>query len=97
MEGPLGRLAAFFVRYVPEECREAHKLFAKQFHYFWLPCPLCGTFTGGHEWRDIDGKPSSIPDPDGDPSVSIGICPTCTRAGHGHRAQPAETRPSDTC
>lgn len=55
--------------------------------YFWLPCPLCGKMFGGHEWRDYDGKGSSIPDP-AYPAGSgrgIGICPDCTRAGKGHR------------
>ena len=26
-----------------------HKLYAKMFGYFWIPCPLCGDMFGGHE------------------------------------------------
>ena len=26
-----------------------HKLRAKLFGYFWLPCPICGEMFGGHE------------------------------------------------
>lgn len=31
--------------------RFLHKLYAKFFGYFWLPCPLCGRYFGGHEWK----------------------------------------------
>ena len=27
------------------------KLYADFFGYFWLPCPICGKFFGGHECR----------------------------------------------
>ena len=62
-----------------------HRWYANAFGYFWLPCPLCGKDTGGHQWRDIDGKPSTIPDPDHPPGsgCGMGICPACTRAGRG--------------
>ena len=62
--------------------RWAHRVYARLFGYFWLPCNLCGEMTGGHEWRDIDGLPASIPDPHGGPG-RVGICPACTRAGKG--------------
>ena len=26
-----------------------HKIYAKAFGYFWIPCPLCGKEFGGHE------------------------------------------------
>jgi hypothetical protein len=29
--------------------RWMHKLYAKVFGYFWLPCPVCGEYFGGHE------------------------------------------------
>lgn len=80
-------LADYFVEYVPEECRTVHEVFARTLGYFWLPCPLCGTSFGGHEWRDIDAKPSTIPDPESGPGYSKGICPACTRAGRGERAK----------
>lgn len=76
-------LADYFVQYVPESARKAHELFAKALGYFWLPCPLCGAYSGGHEWRDIDGMACSIPDPDGAPGSHLGICRACTRAGRG--------------
>lgn len=55
--------------------------------YFWLPCPVCGTEFGGHEWKDRDGKPSSIPDPDYPVGTGHGrgICPACTIEGRGWR------------
>ena len=51
--------------------------------YFWLPCPLCGQFFGGHEWRDIDDKPSHIPSDR--PGIYQGICPDCTLSGYGQQ------------
>lgn len=29
--------------------RFIHKMWAKLFNYFWLPCPICGRTFGGHE------------------------------------------------
>ena len=29
--------------------RKLHKLYAYLFGYFWLPCPVCGKYFGGHE------------------------------------------------
>jgi hypothetical protein len=62
--------------------RWMHHAYAKLAGYFWLRCPLCGQFCGGHEWRDIGGKPSSIANPEGGTGF-IGICPACTRQGLG--------------
>lgn len=64
--------------------RAANRAYALVGGYFWLPCPLCGQEFGGHEWRDIDSKRSSIPAPDGPQGMSIGICPDCTEAGRGY-------------
>lgn len=50
--------------------------------YFWLPCPFCGKHFGGHEWKDIDGKCSSIPT--NGYGSGKGICPDCTVAGRGY-------------
>jgi hypothetical protein len=63
--------------------RTLNRLYARLFGYFWLPCPLCGQMSGGHEWRDIKGKPSAIPEPGSGPGSFAGICPDCTRAGRG--------------
>lgn len=48
--------------------RWSHKLYAKTFGYFWLPCPICGEYFGGHEVKY------------GTPSVPVGrrartVCP----------------------
>ena len=49
--------------------------------YFWLPCPLCGEFFGGQEWKDRGGTSSSLPTET--PGLYVGICPACTKAGRG--------------
>lgn len=61
--------------------RTLNKVYAAVAGYFWLPCPLCEKEFGGHEWRDIDGKASSIPAAAG--GNRVGICPDCTKAGKG--------------
>lgn len=67
--------------------RWVHRLYARTFGYFWLPCPLCGRMSVGHEWRDYDGLPSSIPVGPG--GSYRGICPTCTKAGRGVQQPPS--------
>jgi hypothetical protein len=62
--------------------RWLHRLWARLFGYFWLPCPSCGRMFGGHEWGDRDGKVASIPSEE--QGISTGICPGCTRAGKGY-------------
>lgn len=52
--------------------------------YFWLPCPVCHEYFGGHEWRSYDGLSPYVPDLDRLPSGGEGICPRCTRAGYGY-------------
>lgn len=32
--------------------RTFHRLYAKIVGYFWLPCPICGRYFGGHEWQE---------------------------------------------
>jgi hypothetical protein len=80
----------WFVRLVPERFRWAHRWYAQTHGYFWLPCILCGRESGGHEWRNIDGKPAQVSDPTRGPTAGVGICPWCTRAGKGSSALPAE-------
>lgn len=71
-------------RFIPESWREAHRLYAALCGFFWLSCPLCRCAFGGHEWRDIDGKPGQIPDTfDPGEGRTVAICPPCTRAGRG--------------
>lgn len=62
--------------------RFLHRWYARAFGYAWVPCPLCSKCTGGHEWRDRDGRSSAIADPN-IPGLWHGICPACTRSGYG--------------
>ncbi|MEU7170270.1 hypothetical protein ABZ949_02110 [Micromonospora tulbaghiae] len=79
------------MRFVPYRFRTIHRWWANLAGYFWKPCPLCGKPFGGHEWRDIDGKLSSVPNPMQQPwrqgayafTGQVGICPACTRVGRG--------------
>lgn len=59
---------------------------AKAGGWFWLPCPVCGEYMAGFEWRDVHGHDSSIPDLD-QPGTSHGICQGCTAKGIGCYAQ----------
>jgi hypothetical protein len=66
--------------------RWCHQLYARGLGYFWLPCPLCGQMSGGHEWKDRNGLPSSVPAYRyGESPRYEGICPQCTREGLGVR------------
>lgn len=71
----------YAVRHTEAE-RRWQERYARRNGFFWLPCPLCGHFFSGAEWRDIDGKVASIPD-EKNPSIGHGICPSCTQAGLG--------------
>ena len=66
--------------------RWVHQWFAFMGGYFWLPCPMCGRVMGGHEWRRVEGKVSSVPD--GKSDVFHGICPVCTYEGKGWETPP---------
>ena len=68
--------------------RDVHKFYAQVNHYFWLPCPTCGEEFGGHEWGNVEGHDSTIPDREypGDMSRGEGICPNCTALGVGCKA-----------
>jgi hypothetical protein len=72
-------------REIPEDDRQAHEWFALEHGFFWAPCVLCGREWGGHEWRDIDGKPSQVHLNPDEPTTGTGICPQCTRDGKGER------------
>jgi hypothetical protein len=60
--------------------RLMHRLYAAMAGYFWLPCPRCGVYFGGHEWRAPDGWVVTRSDSD-----RRLWCPTCTptRRFHG--------------
>ncbi len=61
--------------------RWVHHIYAVLFHYYWLPCPLCGQMTGGHEWHDRNGLSSTLRV---GPSRGKAICASCTLEGRGH-------------
>lgn len=67
-----------WMRLIPWQLRFVHRRFARRHGLFWLPCILCGRYSGGHQFA------GSIPDPT-QPGLSHGICPTCTRAGRSWR------------
>jgi len=69
------------------QSRARAEWYAHTNNYFWLPCPLCGEYFGGHEWLSGEDG-SSIPKPEA-PNSFIGICPACTRSGAGLRATAA--------
>ncbi len=52
--------------------RFLHRFYAVLMGYFWLPCPICGEYFGGHEWTNWQ----EVPDPN-----SLGnelcICDAC--------------------
>ena len=47
-----------------------NKLYANIKGYFWLPCPICGNYFGGHEWNNRDGLWTSG-------SMRTGVCNNC--------------------
>jgi hypothetical protein len=67
--------------------RTLHRFYAWLLGYFWIPCPLCGRYFGGHEWHYPDVL-SVIPKPGGGGTA---ICPSCTAAGLGKEFPPTLT------
>lgn len=65
--------------------RPFHRLFARCFGYFWLPCPLCRKPFGGHQWHTSSKRPGEIRDPEGGPYAYQAICPRCRKAGMGEQ------------
>lgn len=53
--------------------RAKNKIYANLNGYFWLPCPVCGTPFGGHEWQN--GQFIKLQE---DSPASQGICPPCS-------------------
>jgi hypothetical protein len=50
-----------------------HRIYAWWFGYFWLPCPVCGEYFGGHEWgHDSRGSVSLLKADD--PARGKGVC-----------------------
>ncbi len=65
------------------------KLVANVGGYFWLPCPCCGEFFGGHEIRSVDGHRDSIPTREA--GIASCICRSCTAVGKGCAAHARTT------
>lgn len=38
--------------------RWLHRLYARAFGYFWLPCSVCGEHFGGHQWKQYATIPT---------------------------------------
>lgn len=66
--------------------RFLHRIYAAVMGYFWLPCPLCGEFFGGHESKTFEGIPVA-----GRPRIKQLICDSCStrsvEALDEHKAQ----------
>ena len=55
--------------------RLLNRIYAFIHGYFWLPCPICGQYFGGHEWKtDSPNAFVQLADDTG----GTGICPDCT-------------------
>ena len=50
--------------------RLLNEIYADLFGYFWIPCPLCGEYFGGHEWKE--GNDLMLNFHEGQ-----GVCPDC--------------------
>lgn len=57
--------------------RWVHRGYANLLGFFWLPCPLCERYSGGHEWDGFNPR-ANIPVPR-EPGHFKGVCPSCTR------------------
>lgn len=53
--------------------RWLNEWYAYLFGYFWLPCPLCGKYFGGHE----RGNSQYASIPTNKPGSREGVCPEC--------------------
>ena len=76
----------WLTRVFPYRPRWVHRAWAGLVGYFWISCPLCDDPFGGHEWRDVNGKPSCIPDEEIGGGSHKAICPACTATGRGFEA-----------
>jgi hypothetical protein len=61
------------------------KFVADTFGYFWAPCPLCGKYYSGREWRlnQYAGLPPN------EQGIGEGVCPrkACTEAASRKRLE----------
>ena len=52
--------------------RSLNRIYAVANGYFWLPCPLCGEYYGGHEVGSI-----AVGVATGEPGIRHLVCNTC--------------------
>ena len=57
-----------------------HRFYAWLFGYFWLPCPICKEYFGGHEWPL--GSNWWI-----EPGRGYGVCKNCTAEANRRNAE----------
>jgi len=53
--------------------RWVHRVWARVFGYFWMPCSECGEMYGGHEWK----VGAAVHEETG-----LGVCPRCDPIVH---------------
>ena len=53
--------------------RFLNKCYARLFGYFWLPCPVCSKYFGGHEWGCSEFSAIWVEGRE----HRQGICPSC--------------------
>ena len=58
----------------PYRPRWANEMYAKTHGFFWIKCPICGRYFGGHEW--LDG--ASVPEC-GKTGFDLSVCPLCVK------------------
>lgn len=80
------RSRRLMIHAVPSALRWAHRLYAAVFRRFWIACPQCGESFGGQEWRDVGGRPATVPLRLAEAGIiGMAICPACTIEGVGAR------------
>lgn len=52
--------------------RAFHARYAMRHGFFWIPCPRCGKYFGGHEIS------TTVPDPERGSNAGKGVCTYCT-------------------
>jgi hypothetical protein len=75
------------MRLLPRYPRWVNRIYAWLFGYFWLPCPICRRYFGGHEWG-----PSALIVADDRPMQ--GVCELCANEADRRNADWRSTRGS---
>jgi ribosome modulation factor len=79
--------------------RALHRFWAGLTGRFWLACPVCERYFGGHEWRtkaeDRGGHITTVWDTER--QIPRAICPDCTRKGEGCKSHAVHGRVHAQC